>query len=316
MTQFSDLLKNNRLRLRKTIEELSESSDLAMSVISRLENNLSQPTVLSLVKLAYALTIKSGEVSASLGFQDIFGRAINEPKPNREDMPLFIGDIEAFLAFFNWDVDKAKSYIYSAYEKVVCTANPNLPADELRELAWDSVKNATFPTSNLYTPLPYPSVIDPEYIKIALIDGGILTFPDVGYFIRENRVSANLSLRDLSNKTNISFNTISRLERGLIDRLFLNEIIKIDAALDSKGLIFNMFWAAGEFHSGVIRNKLRGLELDPPLAWTDREHALANTIVKIERWSASLNIPFLSDFRNLVFYSGTRPPANQDGSQA
>lgn len=302
MSKLSDLLKARRLYLRKKTEEVSKSSGVSMSVISRLENDLSQPTVTSMVKLAYGLSLTSYEVSMALGVKDYFGRAVIEPKTIREnDMPLFLGDVEGFLFKFKYDIAETKKFLFEAYDEVICKTNPTLPKDAARTLARDSIKNATFPTSKLYTPLPYPHSIKMNYLETALIKGGILIFSDVGYYIRELRVKRNWSILDLSARAKISNYTISRLERGLIDRLFLNEIIRIDDALNTDGLIFNMYWAAGEFHSGVIFNKSRGLELDPQIAWVDREFQLADTVVKIERWSASLDIPFLDNLRRMVF---------------
>lgn len=308
MNTFSELIKKTRLKLRMDIKDVSENSGVAFSVISRLENNLSQPTVVTVVKLAYALRLQSFELCGSLGLDSYLcllrDHDVREFNPN----VINIYDIESFLDFFHSASMKAKDFLYDSYEEVERKLRPEslLEEDEEKDdeivSVWDTVKNAIIPLSNRYIPLPYPDKIDLQYLTDIHNNHGVMIFQDLGYMIRERRIIARLSLRDLAALTNVSANSISRLERGVIDRLFLNEIVQIDNALHSQGQIFSVCWAAGEFHSGVLRNRVHDIEVDPPLSWTEQEHAIATTLVKLDRWHSSIGNGdrFVQEFRNRV----------------
>jgi len=71
--------------------------------------------------------------------------------------------------------------------------------------------------------------------------------------------------------------------------------------MELEGKVLSMCWSAGQFHTGAIRNIYQDLEVEPPLGWTEDDYALVETVVKLERWCTSLDMPFLGEFRVMVW---------------
>lgn len=293
---FGDILRTIRRDRGLDLKELEQTSGVAISLISRLENNLSQPTVTSAVSLAYALHVPLSELASAMGIKGLLTR-YNDGKFQFQPNVLNIQDIESFLVFYNTEFTHAKELMRHFYGRVIRTQNPQLNEFDAFLEAADKIAEATRPIGNRYVPLPYPTELDPSYLEQTLVHQGILIFPDVGYYIRKERIKSNKTMMDVAEQAGVSHSAISRLERGAIERINLNEIIAIDNILGLEGEVLSMCWSAGQFHTGVIRNIAQDLEVEPPLAWPEEYYALAEAVIKLERWYTSLNIPFLGEFR-------------------
>ncbi len=59
---FGSILKNLRKKKQLTLQTLSEETDLSISYLSKLENNLSSPTLINLQRICNALEISMAEM--------------------------------------------------------------------------------------------------------------------------------------------------------------------------------------------------------------------------------------------------------------
>lgn len=296
MNSLTQIIRYRRLEQHLKLSELGDASGMSGGIISRFENGITRQTLTTVVKLAYALHIKPAEIATSLGIEyDTTSR----PKRGIGEQPLMISDIEAFLEISRTNVAQAKEYLDAAHDEIIHKAD--LEANELalsdrarKVISSDPIQSKS---------LPYPPVLNRMYIQYAWANNGVLTLPDLQHFVRKTRKEERISLRGLSAKLNHcgSYNSIARMERGDNDRYtFMDTIAELDQLYRSKGLIFDLFLAAAEFQTGVIRNKARGRTDEPPMEWTKEELATAMTLVVLDRWSAILNIPFLTNLRDLV----------------
>jgi len=297
--KFSEIVRMQRNERGLDLRALASLSNIAISFISEIENEISKPTMTTAVNLVYALGISLPELIARLEIDNYFAKFREYAPDSLRKEVLQVEDIDQFLKIYNHrdGQSQARELLYDTYTFVMQLQDENPDYHMVKQMAAEAVFNATCQKNQLNVPLPYPSQLELDVLEASFTQGGVIIFPDVGYYIRKKRIQSHQTLMEMSQKLGISHSALSRLERGERDRIHLHEVIDIDRNLGSNGYLLEMCWAAAQFATGVQRNTRLGLHNEPPMSWTPDEYTIGTTIVRLDRWYQSLGFPFAEEFR-------------------
>lgn len=79
------------------------------------------------------------------------------------------------------------------------------------------------------------------------IAGGVVTFPDVGAYLKYLRLTGGLTLQSLQQAVAIPFTVLGRLEQGVIERVKLATAIALDRQWRQEGRVLALFWSATHY---------------------------------------------------------------------
>jgi transcriptional regulator with XRE-family HTH domain len=298
---IQDWLKKQRISQGLEQIELAERSGMTSSSIGRIENGRANPTLFAVLRICYGLGFTQIDFMNAIGLKVILPEA--QGKRAFDQSVLSIGDIEAFLNFFRRNPLEAKQFLYKVFGWIRFTAGVT-PLNLMEQEASEIIGNALTPANHDLTMLPYPQDLDKGSIWEIYISGGVLTLKDVGFYIQRIRQNRALSLRELAKEAKTTHTILWRLEMGAIERIDIADLIAIDQAIGVGSDIFTLCWEAGEFHTGILRNKMSDERRNlPPLGWTSEEFNLATTLSIIERWYYHYqfgNIEWLKELRFLT----------------
>jgi transcriptional regulator with XRE-family HTH domain len=285
MEKLTKWLKDRRIKSNLDVRELSRISFVSTSQISRIENNISDITVNTLVELGYGLDFGLNEVLSELKISPYFPRIKNKKQPGV--LIPKIEDAYAIWLLFRDVPQKAKGLMYEGYRQIEVTAEDECISKPMQ--SFDAVWNAIQAHSNLFVPLPYPAGLDSNHFANIYSRGGAFTNRDVGICLAQKRFEMGLSQRELTKKTDISNSVISRLESGYIERVHLEYAIRIDKVLHMDGELLALTWEAGEYESGISLMKHIN-EKNPTqqklnfTEWEQTAKAWADAFITICRW--------------------------------
>jgi transcriptional regulator with XRE-family HTH domain len=285
MEKLATWLKNKRIKSKLDVRELSLQSFVATSQISRIENNLSDITISTLVGLGYGLDFGVNDVSNELKISPYFPKLKNKKQPSA--LIPKVEDAYSVWLLFRDEAQKAKGLLYDGYYQVQNTIGEENTGKAHQ--SFDAVWEALQADSDIFLPLPYPTGLDLRHFTEIYSRGGAITNSDLGIRLAEKRLELGLSQRELAKKTEISHSVISRLESGSIERVHFEYAIQIDKALKMDGELLALAWESGEYESGisllkyineksVVQQKLRYTE------WEQTAKAWADVFITICRW--------------------------------
>lgn len=300
-TNIQDWLKRERIAQGLDQIELAELSGLESSTIGRIENGRANPTLYAVIRICYGLGLSQKHFMHAIGLSAF----LSEHQGSRSDKGevLTIEDIEAFYSFYRNQPMEAKGYLYKTFAWIRFLAGKS-SADSMErdgaEIIGEMIRAQNLDLSTL----PYPEEINKDDFWSIYILGGVITLKDVGVYIRWIRQNKNLSLRDLAKEVNTTHTAIRRLEMGAIERIDITDLVAVDRAIGVENDILTLCWAAGEFHTGILRNKLSDERQDlPPLGWQPEEFNFAIILSVIERWYyhyQARSIDWLKELRRLA----------------
>lgn len=285
MEKLTSWLKSKRIKNNFDVMGLSFRSFVATSQISRIENNLSNITVNTLVGLGYGLDFGLEEVLSVLKISSQGLKRKNKKEPNVQIPP--INDAYSIWLLFRDEAQKAKKLMYDGYDQAQRSMGEGY-SDEMSG-AFEVVWQALQAHSDEFVPLPYPQEMELQQFSEIYSFGGAITNTDVGIFLAKKRVEIGISQRELAKKTKISHSVISRLESGSIERVHFEYAVRIDKALKMDGELLALVWEAGEYESGIsllkyineknaVQQKLHYTE------WEQTAKAWADAFITICRW--------------------------------
>ena len=285
MKKLTNWLKNKRIKSKLDIRELSLQSFVATSQISRIENNLSNITVNSLVGLGYGLDFGLNEVLSELKISTYFPRIKNKKQPGV--LIPKIEDAYSIWLLFRDEAQKAKGLMYDGYYQV-----QNIIGDENASKmthAFDEVWKALQADSIISVPLPYPADLERSHFDGIYAYDGTITNRDMGIRMAQKRLEMGLSQRELAKKTEISHSVLSRFESGSIERVHFEYVVQVDQALKMDGELLALAWGAGEYESGISLLKYTNEKniMQQKLHYTEWEKtakAWADVFITICRW--------------------------------
>jgi transcriptional regulator with XRE-family HTH domain len=273
------LLKNYGLIIRSmrekkglSVRKLAELSGWTHSQISYIENEKSALTLNAAVRISSSLELP---LSAFLASKTI------------ATMPLYFqkgaigrgGDIEYSCLNYN-DIDalevsdlfssgKAGRVITQLLKYLVKSFESSLDDEKTSTLAhllynYVGVKElAKVPSLKLPQGFPdwndfrYPSQLSLDDIRNNYLAGGALVFLDIGAYVRRVRLSKGVSLMTLGNTIGFSDQGIRKLENQTAEKIKLEDILKLDLALDLQGELLDFSWKVAGFYAGIHRTKTK-----------------------------------------------------------
>lgn len=285
MEKLTSWIRSKRIKNNFDVMGLSSRSFVATSQISRIENNLSNITVNTLVGLGYGLDFGLEEILSVLKIPPHISKRKNK-KETDVQIPQ-INDAYSIWLLFRDEAQKAKKLMYDGYDQAQRSMGEG-HSDEMSR-AFDLVWQALQVHSDEFVPLPYPKEMKLQHFAELYSFGGAITNTDVGIFLAKKRIEIGISQRELAKKTKISHSVISRLESGSIERVHFEYIIQLDKALKMGGELISFAWEAGEYESGVsllkyinekdlVQKKLQYIE------WEQTAKAWADAFITICRW--------------------------------
>lgn len=285
MEKLTAWLKNKRIKSKLDVRELSLQSFVATSQISRIENNLSDVTINTLVRLGYGLDFGLNDVLNELKISPYFPKLKNKKQPGA--LIPKIEDAYSIWLLFRDEAQKAKGLMYDGYDQV-----QNIIGDASGSKApqsFDTVWEALQADSDRFVPLPYPTGLELNHFEEIYSRSGAITNSDLGICLAQKRLELGLSQRELAKKTEISHSVISRLESGSIERVYFEYAIQIDKALKMNGELLVLAWESGEYESGIsllkyINEKSMTQQKLHYTEWEQTAKAWADAFITICRW--------------------------------
>jgi transcriptional regulator with XRE-family HTH domain len=131
--------------------------------------------------------------------------------------------------------------------------------------------------------LEYPPDADDTDALRLHRSGSLLTYHDVGLYLRRARLERFLTLAALETATGLSDSVLCRLERGSLENLKLTTLVLLDEQLGCRGELLALSWRAAELHAGLIQ---RGAKPDrgPRGEWNRLQFLTSRELVKVSRW--------------------------------
>ena len=306
MEKLTTWLKNKRIKSKLDVRELSLQSFVSTSQISRIENNLSDITINTLVGLGYGLDFGLNDVLNELKISPYFPKLKNKKQPSA--LIPKVEDAYSVWLLFRDEAQKAKGLMYDGYYQIQNTMRDGNTSKAPQ--SFDAVWEALQADSDAFVPLPYPTGLDLSRFTEIYSRGGAITNSDLGICLAEKRLELGLSQRELAKKTEISHSVISRLESGSIERVYFEYAIRIDKALKMDGELLALAWESGEYESGIsllkyINEKSVAKQKLHYTEWEQTAKAWADAFITICRWHYVKEISPLwwnTVQREIVFY--------------
>ncbi len=279
------------------LKDLADMANTNAGLISRLETGASRPTLFAVVRVCSALGLDLESLSEVIGVTSFLteARKGHSQQTDSQKNALMAADIERFLDLYRNDPTIVQQKLATIYGQFLLESGRGSDRENTRQAAMETIA-ASFDSPDSPNALKYPiDEVSKDTILEIYIAGGVITNYDIGAYIRQSRKAKAESLRRLAGKAEVEFTFLDRLERGTIDLVKFDDLIKIDKALGTAGDILSLAWSAGEFYTGVARNALAA-NTRPVNVWSDDEYTLAETLVKLARCDAG----FVTEFRRQV----------------
>jgi transcriptional regulator with XRE-family HTH domain len=288
------------------LETLAVQTGVEASTISRIENERTQATLDTAVRLCEALGATAADLVQALQGRKIAPRA---PRGRRQTAPtvvLTMRDVDAFVAFFQANPKRSCRLLSNLLNQVT----QKQVGKEVEKLRWEIPPFAPEDVERLIACSPlyrfelqYPPLLEADKLLELGQLGGVLTPTDVGMYLQQARRKKRVTLAGLEGAVQLSASVLSRLESGSVDRVKLMEALTLDEALGEDGNLLTLYWSASKF-SG----KSAGYSPKPGLpaalhqvGWTEQESRLVDALILTCRWLQYLspgNTSWLTDLRH------------------
>lgn len=264
------------------IKDLAAMANTTSALISRLETGASRPTLFAVVKICTALGLDLESLSEVIGVEGFMTelRKRRTQQVGGRDSALSIADVERFLELYHKDPAKAQEKLVVLYKQFLIESGKVTNYEKAQQTAKETIA-ASFNAPGSPNALKYPTdEISKDTILEIYTTGGVITTHDVGAYVRRSREAKVMSLREMATKAGIVFTSLARLERGEIELLKFDDLIRIDKALGMVGDILSLAWGTGEFYTGIAKPGTRK-------TWQEGELILAMPLIFISRHTSA-----------------------------
>jgi transcriptional regulator with XRE-family HTH domain len=298
-------LKKLRHARGLTLETLAAQTGVEASTLSRIENDRTQATLDTTVRLCEALGTTAVDLLQALQGRKAAPRLPQGKSRLASGAVLSMEDVDAFVAFFHAhpkDCLRALSDLLNQVTKLQSSQGVEPIERETPRFSPEAIERL-LAISPLYRfELRYPSNLEAAVILEIGRQGGVLTPTDVGIYLQQARRKKKVTLVGLEGAVQLSASVLSRLEGGSVDRVKLLEALTLDQALGEKGNLLMLYWSASKFSAKSAPASPKPGPLDVTQAgWTEQEYRLADTLILAGRWLQYLspgNTSWLSDLRS------------------
>ena len=278
------------------MDDLTLLSGISQGHISRIETGASKLTVSSCVQLVYGLGQDYRDVASFLKVPVLYPTVLG----SREYIDA--SDIGAFLKYYRAERREAVNLLGHFYHLVhdLIKREGREPTCEYWEVD-DVIWKATEASPVELSPLPYPSHFKADNLLEIFLSGGAITFRDAGVFVRKRRGEMKKSLRNMADEINISHVALTRFEQGRIGRSSFSTVIGIGEALDAVDEVLGIVWAASEYDTSILFQRV--LDEGRYYPSDDLQRNLANTLMTIFRWFNSFhprNLEWIDKLRDVL----------------
>lgn len=267
---YGSIIKKARESKKISIRELARQAGIAHPQVIRSENERYALTLSSAMRITRVLgmpldTLLANNIAALIPLSFENSKNIEETNNNqltRRDLEIL--DQQNLLS-----TGRASTIIHELMKLFLLKKDPNLREETLMSLSVAlegviSIKRPkTLPTLNLPSTLPavadfrYPSEYPFHTLQEIFYQKKAAILLDIGAYIRSDRTQKKISLRQLSQKTGLSHQGINQMEFHTAEKIRLEDIIKLDIALNAQGELLAFAWSVAEFYAGVYREKSR-----------------------------------------------------------
>lgn len=284
---FGSLVREKRNQMRKDLKNFGSYVNVDPSSISRLESEGTEATLISAIRICEALGITPANLIKELfgnEAEDIFLK--DEQSFLKGGKALTKEDLDYLMAAFDQNKLEVLGWLAALLNRIIYSreAPSNDFSSELQDLysynASDIFK--LLEDNPVYkAQLQYPLNLDPEKILGTFANGGVITFQDVGVFLKNIRSGKNITLAELGNKSKISESMLSKFEAGSIKKVKLQDIMIFDNILGQDGKLLTLYW-----HISKISDN------NPPT----EEPRLITIFIILFRWFQHLGLDDQNDF--------------------
>jgi len=278
--KLNDWIRDQRIKKNFTVTQLADAAGISHAQVSRIENNKSEISLITLVRLFYALDIPFLSMFDNEELElGRFGYGISKPniyhkkytgRPDSFEYPCInFNDIE--LLDTQGIISSGKiseitlSLLQQFFQKFNMTDISEKQLNAITNIVYRCLGSkdelASRPLLLLPFPMPkstdfrYPREFSSDNIRKIYLSGGCLISLDVGIYARRARLSDGLSLRRLARLTDISHQGIKFFETRTAEKLILNDLVRLDQSLNLGGDLVAFAWRATEIYTGTFLAK-------------------------------------------------------------
>jgi len=271
--KLNDWIREQRKKKDFTVTQLADMAGISHAQVSRIENDKSKISVITLVRLFSALDVSFPSIFTNEKIQaDLPKLNINEKKARRGNSSEYpcinFQDIDLLDTQGLISSGMITKITISLLQQFIRKFDTGVSEQSIKALATLlyrclGVKNelAMVPPAILPMPLPrpsdfsYPREFSGENLQKIYLSSGCLIYLDIGMYVRQSRLSQNLSLRELGKMVGISHQGIKFLETRTAEKLIFDDLARLDQSLNLKGDLIIFAWRATEIYTGAFRTK-------------------------------------------------------------
>jgi transcriptional regulator with XRE-family HTH domain len=273
------------------LQTLAERTGVDTSTISRIENERTQTTLYTAIRICEGLEVTPADVTRAL--QGKPPVSVGEPhEAYVTDRPMLtVEDVKACVETFQADPQKGRSLLANLVTRSFGMLDRRgATGAEVQQLVLEPLQKFQAGAHVHECELPYPPDIEAETILSIYRSGGVLLLKDVGAYIGKVRRKKRMTLAGLEESVQISDSVLSRLEAGSVERVKLTDVLTLDGQLAQDSEILGMYWSACQFRARFLRRQTRrNGPAASSVGWTEEEFKLASFLITISRWWEHLN---------------------------
>ncbi len=286
---FGRWILAERQRRRLQAGGLASRCGVNVGTVSRVERDLVEPTLEIALRLCAGLDLALSDYVRAAA-PEVLPRASRRLSWAGPDQAVLSAvDVAGFVSLSGRHWKSAQRLFEDLLDRIQAV-RPGIRREVRHSLAehlldfWDDDRSGFLPGLMPYDyDLEYPPDEDGDRaIRLHRL-GGLLTYHDVGLYLRHARLDRSLTLAGLEEAAGISDSVVNRLESGSLEKIKLASLVQLDEQLACRGELLALSWRAAEFHSGLM---LRWVEARRArrAGWDRLEFRTALQLVKASRW--------------------------------
>jgi transcriptional regulator with XRE-family HTH domain len=278
---LSNWLKEKRRSKNLQVKELAQQSGLNGAQISRVENGLTALTIPMLEQICYGLELTLYDLGDYFTdfepIQKIWERKNQQSYNDNLGDGLHLVDVMAFVDFWLAETEVAREKLVEWLGVGIINKSglKNVTAyDQAASWIAQAVRDSKGDGK-----IPYPPNIGLNVLRPIIRSRNVMLFDDSAEFTKLLRRENHFLLDDLALHSKISRSALNRIELGQVERVKVDEIVRLDQALNAKGEIVAAFWSVAETYSELYRGRSFRVR-----NWGQYEFFISDTFIRACRW--------------------------------
>lgn len=284
---FGKWVRERRVELGFDLRSLAAQTDVDVGTISRIENERTQATLSTAVQICEGTGASLTDLMEALTgkcFRDL------EPVPPFDErvMPT-ADDVELLLTYAQRDRQACYEWLAHLLNRVAILDGDVMRGGRGRgsgKFVSEDIQKLLEGARLYRFELEYPGELPAEDIWRIFRTGGLLTYTDIGSYIKQVRRKKQVTLARLEDSVKISASVLSNFESGSVERIRLIDVLALDQQLAQEGKIVAMYWSACKFNLRLVwRVSGRTSNIDvSSLGGIEQSMKLVTVFTTICRW--------------------------------